>query len=190
MDTTDKRLAWITGGGTGIGRALALSLAADGWQVVVSGRRPEPLAETAAASPGRVHAWPLDVADISAVRAAVPAIEARHGPIALAVLNAGMYAAVKLDSFKAETFAEHMRVNYQGVVNCMDPLIPLMRDHGRGHLVLVASVAGYRGLPLASAYGPTKAALINLAESLKYMLERAGIRISVCNPGFVDTPLT
>src|SRR5579863_7877969 len=185
MDTTDKRLAWITGGGTGIGRALALSLAADGWQVVVSGRRPEPLAETAAASPGRVHAWPLDVADLAAVRAAVPAIEARHGPIALAVLNAGMYAGVKLDAFRAETFADHMRVNYQGVVNCMDPLIPAMRGRKHGHLVLVASVAGYRGLPLASAYGPTKAALINLAESLKYMLERAGIRISVCNPGFV-----
>ena len=70
MDTTDKRLAWITGGGTGIGRALALSLVADGWQVVVSGRRSEPLVETAAAGAGRVHAWPLDVADISAVRAA------------------------------------------------------------------------------------------------------------------------
>ena len=190
METTDKRLAWITGGGTGIGRALALSLAADGWQVVVSGRRPEPLAETAMAGAGRVHTWSLDVADISAVRAAVPSIEAAHGPIALAVLNAGMFKSVKLDSFKAETFAEHMRVNYQGVVNCMDPLIPLMLGRGRGHLVLVASVAGYRGLPLASAYGPTKAALINLAESLKYMLERAGVRISVCNPGFVDTPLT
>ena len=191
METEQKRLAWITGGGTGIGRALALSLAADGWQVVISGRRPEPLAETAATgAAGRVHAWPLDVADLAAVRAAVPAIEARHGPIALAVLNAGMYAGVKLDTFRAETFADHMRVNYQGVVNCMDPLIPVMRGRKRGHIVLVASVAGYRGLPLASAYGPTKAALINLAESMKYMLERAGIRISVCNPGFVDTPLT
>ena len=190
MGTEQNRLAWITGGGTGIGQALALSLAADGWQVVVSGRRPEPLAETAAAGKERVHAWPLDVADLAAVRQAVPAIEVRHGPIALAVLNAGMYTGIKLDTFKAETFAEHMRVNYQGVVNCMDPLIPLMRGRKRGHLVLVASVAGYRGLPLASAYGPTKAALINLAESLKSMLERAGIRISVCNPGFVDTPLT
>jgi NAD(P)-dependent dehydrogenase (short-subunit alcohol dehydrogenase family) len=190
MHSEQRGLAWITGGGTGIGRALALSLAADGWQVVVSGRRAEPLAETAAAGGGRVHAWPLDVADLPAVRAAVPAIEARHGPIALAVLNAGMFKSVKLDAFKAETFAEHMQVNYQGVVNCMDPLIPLMRGRRQGHLVLVASVAGYRGLPLASAYGPTKAALINLAESLKYMLERAGVRISVCNPGFVDTPMT
>jgi len=190
MEGEPQRLAWITGGGTGIGRALALQLVADGWQVVVSGRRVEPLAETASEAAGRIHAWPLDVTDLFAVRAAVPAIETKHGPITLAVLNAGMFKSVKLDSFKAETFAAHVAVNYQGVVNCMDPLIPLMCGRRRGHLVLVASVAGYRGLPLASAYGPTKAALINLAESLKYVLQRAGVRISVCNPGFVDTPMT
>ena len=189
METEQQRLAWITGGGTGIGRALALSLAKDGWQVVISGRRAAVLHETAAAVPG-VHAWPLDVTDVAAVRTAVPAIEARHGPIALAVLNAGLFKPVKLDSFKSETFAEHMQVNFLGVVNCMEVLIPAMRARKAGHLVLVASVAGYRGLPLASAYGPTKAALINLAESLKSMLARAGIRISVCNPGFVDTPMT
>jgi NAD(P)-dependent dehydrogenase (short-subunit alcohol dehydrogenase family) len=190
MEKQEGRLAWITGGGTGIGRALALSLAKDGWQVVVSGRRPEPLSETVAAGADRVHAWTLDVSDLAAVRRAVPAIEAKHEPIALAMLNAGMFTSVKLDNFKAETFAAHMAVNYQGVVNCMDPLITAMRARKTGHIVLVASVAGYRGLPLASAYGPTKAALINLAESLKYMLGRAGIRISVCNPGFVDTPMT
>ncbi len=183
-------LAWITGGGTGIGRALALALAADGWQVVVSGRRPEPLTETAAHAPDAIHAWPLDVTDLAAVRRAVSDIEAKHGAIALAVLNAGMYQAVKLDSFKAELMAEHMKVNYQGVVNGMDALLPAMRKRKAGHMVLVASVAGYRGLPLASGYGPTKAALINLAESLKYMFEKEGLTLSVCNPGFVETPLT
>jgi NAD(P)-dependent dehydrogenase (short-subunit alcohol dehydrogenase family) len=186
----DGRLAWITGGGTGIGRTLALKLAADGWQVVVSGRRPEPLAETAAHAPQAVHPWPLDVGDLAAVRKAVPAIEAAHGPIALAVLNAGIYRPVKLDTFKGETFAAHMQVNFLGVVNCMDALLPPMRARKSGHMVLVASVAGYRGLPLAAAYGPTKAALINLAESMKAMFERAGLTLSVCNPGFVETPLT
>lgn len=189
-DMQTRGLAWITGGGTGIGRALALRLASDGWQVVVSGRRPEPLEETATQAPGAVHPWPLDVTDVAAVRRAVTDIEAKHGPIALAVLNAGMYQAVKLDNFKAEVMAEHMKVNYQGVVNGMDALLPAMRKRKAGHMVLVASVAGYRGLPLASAYGPTKAALINLAESLKYMFEKAGLTISVCNPGFVETPLT
>ena len=190
MNETPTRLAWITGGGTGIGRALALRLASHGWNVVVSGRRPEPLAETASRATGRIHAWPLDVTDVEAVRKAVAGIEAAHGPIALAVLNAGMFEYVKLDNFKAPVFERHMRVNFLGVVNAMDALLPPMRERKRGHMVLVASVAGYRGLPLASAYGPTKAALINLAESCKSLFERAGLRISVCNPGFVATPMT
>lgn len=188
--TETQRLAWITGGGTGIGRALALRLTAHGWTVVVSGRRPEPLAETAARAPGRIHPWPLDVTELAAVKAAVAGIESAHGPIMLAVLNAGMYQAVKLDNFQAAVFDAHMRVNYLGVVNAMDALLPPMRARRSGHMVLVASVAGYRGLPLASAYGPTKAALINLAESCKSLFERAGLKISVCNPGFVDTPMT
>jgi NAD(P)-dependent dehydrogenase (short-subunit alcohol dehydrogenase family) len=185
-----RGLAWITGGGTGIGRALAVRLAADGWQVVVSGRRVEPLTETSTQAPEAIHAWPLDVTDLAAVRRAVTEIEARHGPITLAVLNAGIYAPVKLDTFKGETFAAHMQVNFLGAVNGIDSLLPAMRKRKSGHVVLVASVAGYRGLPLASAYGPTKAALINLAESLKYMFEKEGLTISVCNPGFVETPLT
>lgn len=186
----EQRLAWITGGGTGIGRALALRLVRAGWQVVVSGRRLTPLEETAAMAPGSLHAWPLDVTDTGAVRQAVQHIEARHGPIELAVLNAGMYEAIKRDNFRAETFAAHMQVNYLGAVNAIDALLPGLRARRRGHIVLVASVAGYRGLPLAAAYGPTKAALINLAESLRFLLKRDGIVISVCNPGFVETPLT
>lgn len=190
MDARDDRLAWITGGGTGIGRALALRLAADGWRVVVSGRRPEPLAETAAHAPGRIHALTLDVSDADATARAVAAIEAEYGPVALAVLNAGMFEAVKLDSFTPEVFARHMQVNYLGVVNGMAALLPGMRTRKAGHMVLVASVAGYRGLPLAAAYGPTKAALISLAESLRTSFASAGITLSVCNPGFVDTPMT
>ena len=190
MTEDGENLAWITGGGTGIGRALALRLTAHGWTVVVSGRRLELLQETAARAPGRIHAWPLDVTDVAAVKAAVAGIESAHGPIMLAVLNAGLYQAVKLDNFQANVFEAHMRVNYLGVVNAMDALLPPMRARKSGHMVLVASVAGYRGLPLASAYGPTKAALINLAESCKSLFERAGLKISVCNPGFVETPMT
>lgn len=190
METVPKGLAWITGGGTGIGHALARRLAVHGWKVVISGRRHGPLQAAASEFPDAIFPWPLDVADLAAVRLAVAGIEARHGPIALAVLNAGMYQPVKLDTFKGETFAAHMQVNFLGAVNGMDALLPYMRKRKSGHVVLVASVAGYRGLPLASAYGPTKAALINLAESCRSMFAREGLTISVCNPGFVETPLT
>jgi NAD(P)-dependent dehydrogenase (short-subunit alcohol dehydrogenase family) len=187
--------AWITGGGTGIGRALALLMARRGWRVVISGRRLEPLQETVAAAdpawPGRLYPLACDVTDLAALRAAWPAIERLvGGEVDLAVLNAGTYAPVKVEQFDPAVFAEHMQVNYQGVVNGLSLALPPMLTRGRGQVALVASVAGFRGLPRAAAYGPTKAALINLAESLRFDLEPRGITVSLVNPGFVRTPLT
>ncbi|HET7395238.1 MAG TPA: SDR family NAD(P)-dependent oxidoreductase [Gammaproteobacteria bacterium] len=183
-------VAWITGGGTGIGRALALRLAAAGWTVAISGRRSGPLAETASSNPDRLRPYPLDVADLQAMRNTAARIEAELGPLTLVVLNAGIGQFLKLSEFNAEISAKHMQVNYLGVVNGLDAILPGFRQRHAGHIVVVASVAGYRGVPRAAAYGPTKAALINLVEALRFELERAGIRISVCNPGFIDTPMT
>ena len=190
MNTAAQRVAWITGGGSGIGRALALRLARDGWNVAVSGRRREMLEETARLAGGQVHAFPLDVTDLAAVHQAVTRIEQQLGPIQLAVLNAGLGRFLKLDELQAEILAEHMRVNYLGAVNGIDALLPAMRARHAGHIVITASLAGYRGLPGGAAYAPTKAALISLAESLRFSLEPQGIRISVCNPGFVKTAMT
>lgn len=183
------RVVWITGGGTGIGRALALRMAAHGWHVAVSGRRPDVLDELAAAS-DRIHAFPLDVADAGANRATVAAVEAALGPIDLAVLNAGQYRPFRASEFDPAVFEEMTRVNYLGVVNGIGAVLPGMRERGTGHVALVSSVAGYNGLPLGAPYGATKAALINLAESLRFDFRRMGLRISIINPGFVRTPLT
>jgi NAD(P)-dependent dehydrogenase (short-subunit alcohol dehydrogenase family) len=190
MQQPASRVAWITGGGTGIGRNLALRLAATGWTVAISGRRPGPLAETVDLDPARLHAYPLDVADLQAVRTTAARIEAELGSLTLVVLNAGIGQFVKLDEFDAEISARHMQINYLGTVNGIDAILPGFLQRRTGHIVIVASVAGYRGVPRAAAYGPTKAALINLAESLRFELERKGISISVCTPGFVDTPMT
>lgn len=183
--------AWITGGGTGIGRALALRLAANGWTVAISGRRGAVLDEVVAlAERGAVHAFPLDVTDLEANHATVVAIETTLGPIDLAVLNAGLFAPFRAKEFSSEPFETTNRVNFMGVVYGIDAVLPTMRERGRGHLALMASVAGYRGLPLGAPYGATKAALINLAESLRFDFERMGLKVSVINPGFVETPLT
>lgn len=190
MNTTAQRVAWITGGGSGIGRALALRLARAGWTVAISGRRREALEETAARAPQHIHGFPLDVTDLEAMRQSAARIEAELGPIELAVFSAGIGHFLKLDQLRAEAFAEHMRTNYFGVVNGLDAVLPAFRRRRAGHIVILASLAGYRGLPQGAAYAPTKAALINLAESLRFPLERAGIAISVCNPGFIDTPMT
>lgn len=190
MTTTQNRLAWITGGGSGIGQALTLRLVREGWTVAVSGRRSEILQETARLAGASVRTYPLDVTDLDAVRQTVTRIEREIGPIQLAVLNAGLGRFLKLDELHAEIFAEHVRVNYLGTVNGIDAVLPAFRKRRAGHIVITASLAGYRGLPGGAAYAPTKAALISLAESLRFSLEPEGIRISVCNPGFVRTPMT
>ncbi len=181
---------WITGGGSGIGRALARSFAGDGHAVAISGRRIGPLAETAVFDSKTIHCHPLDVTDCAAVDKAIEAIEARQGPIDLAVLNAGSYQPVWVSDFDRSAFRGMVETNLLGVANALGPLLARMRARRAGTIVIMASVAGYSGLPGAAAYGATKAALINMAEALYPDARRFGIRIAVVNPGFVETPLT
>ena len=185
-----RPLTWITGASSGIGRALAIHLANAGERVALSARNAEELAATAQMSADRMRIFPLDVTDRKATAATVAAIERWLGPIDRAVLNAGTHTPMSLEDFSADTARRLMEVNYMGVVHGLEALLPRMRARGRGHVAVVASVAGYRGLPTAAAYGPTKAALINLCESLKPDCDRAGIRLQLVCPGFVDTPLT
>lgn len=185
-DTLPWKVAWVTGASTGIGREIALQLAARGVRVAASARSGGKLAQMGEG----ILAVPLDVTDRAACAAAVERIESELGPIDLAVLGAGTYAPVAIDDLDAERFASMMTTNYMGVVNCAAALAPRMMARGIGHLSWIASVAGYMGLPKAAAYGPTKAALINLAESLHPEMKRRGVAISVINPGFVETPLT
>ena len=186
-----SRAIWITGASSGIGRELALQLARRGDSVAVSARRADELRKLAAeAGPGRVLPYPVDVGDAAAMARAADEIEAALGPLSLAVFNAGTHAPVEIERFSAAPFRHLMEINYMGAVNGLAAVVPRFVARRAGHVAVVSSVAGYRGLPSASAYGPTKAALINLCESLKPDLDRYGVRISLINPGFVRTPLT
>lgn len=188
-----QRIAWITGGGTGIGRELALALARRGWQVAISGRRPEPLAGTVAAlgvAPGAIHAFPADVTDAAALAATCAAIEAALGPLDLVVANAAAWQAMSVRRFDLAAAQQQVAVNLGGLFNTLAPVLPRFIARGRGKLALMASVAGYFGMPKSGAYGATKAATINLAESLRHELAPHGIVVQVICPGFVDTPLT
>jgi len=183
------KVAWVTGASSGIGRELASLLDARAGKVVVSARSAEKLDELAANSRA-VKPYPLDVTDETAVSACVDSIEHDLGPIDLAVLSAGTWAILDQGEIDIAAMRRGIEVNYMGVVNALAAVVPRMRERGSGHIAIVASVAGYRGLPRAGAYGPTKAALINLAETLKSELEPFGITVSLVNPGFVDTPMT
>lgn len=181
--------AWITGASAGIGRATALALADKGWTVWVTARSEEKLAELAAERPGLIRPLPCDVTDRAAMAAAVGTIEA-EAPLALAILNAGLYIPMRAQEFDAGDAAKTFDVNLNGVANGLDPILKSMIARRDGHVAVTASVAGYRGLPRAAAYAATKAALINMAECLAYDLIDLDVRISVICPGFVKTEAT
>ncbi|MEW5964685.1 MAG: SDR family NAD(P)-dependent oxidoreductase [Pseudomonadota bacterium] len=183
------RTAWITGASSGIGRQVAIDLARAGVHVAASARSADKLSELAATEAG-ITAYPLDVTDLAAVRAVAARIAAELGSIDLALLNAGVWHPMGASDLDVERIAQSMAVNFQGIVNALDPLVPMMSTRGSGHLALVGSVAGYRGLPRAVAYAPSKAAVIALAETLYPDLARKGVGVSLINPGFVDTPMT
>lgn len=183
------RVVWITGASTGIGAEVARQLAAQGVVVASSARDADKLQALAREHAG-IKPYPLDVTDAAAVAATFAQIEKDLGPIDLVIAGAGTYAPVSLEHFSPAPFRQMYEVNYLGVINVLTALLPVFRARRKGHVSWIASVAGYSGLPKAAAYGPTKAALINLAESLKPELEREGVAVSVINPGFVKTPLT
>ena len=179
---------WLVGASTGIGRALAEQLHALGATVIVSARKMDALQAFADQHPGSI-ALPLDVSDGPAVKAAAEAAMAA-GPLDLVCYCAGHYHAMRATAIDLPDLLRHHEVNTVGALHVLAAITPAMVARGQGHISLVSSVAGFRGLPQSLAYGPTKAALINLAETLYLDLQPRGLGVSVINPGFVETPLT
>lgn len=187
------RIVWLIGASSGIGEALAHSLHAAGARVIVSARQADLLQQFAAQHPGSL-AMPLDVLDAQALRLAAKTIVSSHGRIDITVYCAGYYQAMRAQQFSLAQAKRHIEVNYIGALNMLDALLPQMHLQAHqgcgGHISLVSSVAGFRGLPKSLAYGPSKAALSHLAEALYLDLQPDGIGVSVIHPGFVETPLT
>jgi NAD(P)-dependent dehydrogenase (short-subunit alcohol dehydrogenase family) len=187
------RVCWLVGASTGIGRATAEHLHDAGATVVASARNVAAL-EAFARDRLRAEALPLDATDLAAVHDAAQSIVARHGRIDLVMYCAGHYKPQRATAFDLDEMLKHQRINVTGAYHLLDAVLPpLLRQAAAGqpaHVSLVASVAGYRGLPKALAYGPTKAALINLAQVLYLDLQPQGVGVSIINPGFVETPLT
>ena len=187
------RTVWLIGASTGIGRATAEKLHAAGARVVVSARNKDKLDEFVAQHP-RAEAIALDATDRTAMQAAAAHIVNAHGAIDLAGYFAGTYTAMRATEFDLEVALRHQQVNVTGALYLLDAVLPqLLKQAAAGkpaHVSLVSSVAGFRGLPQSLAYGPTKAFLINLAETLYLDLSPNGVGVSLICPGFVETPLT
>jgi NAD(P)-dependent dehydrogenase (short-subunit alcohol dehydrogenase family) len=179
---------WVIGASYGIGAALARRLINEGARVAMSARSRDLLGAIAEGTDAIVAT--LDVTDPATVRAAAKSILAIWGGIDLVLIVAGTHMEMHAESFDIGRAKRLFDVNVMGVLHCLDATLPTLLTQGRGAVAIVSSVAGYRGLPKALIYGPTKAALINLAESLYLDLAPRGIGVHLVNPGFVDTPLT
>jgi NAD(P)-dependent dehydrogenase (short-subunit alcohol dehydrogenase family) len=183
------QVVWLVGASTGIGRALAEQMHALGAQVIVSARNAASLAEFEQRFPGSVS-LPLDATDRACMQGAMQRILALYGHLDLAMYCAGHYKAMRGDAFDLDEMLKHQNINVVGALHLLDVALPIFTQQCHGHLSLVSSVAGFRGLPQGLAYGPTKAALINLAETLYLDMHPLGVGVSLVNPGFVETPLT
>ncbi len=192
IDDWTGRRVWIVGASSGIGRATAALLHARGAQVVVSARGQSALDTFTQAYPGS-RAVALDSTDAHSVQTAARAL-LEAGPLHLVCYCAGYYESQNASNFDLAAMLRHDEVNYRGALNLLAAVLPALLGGGASgapaHISLVSSVAGFCGLPRGLAYGPTKAALTNLAEGLYLDLHAKGVGVSVVHPGFVDTPLT
>jgi NAD(P)-dependent dehydrogenase (short-subunit alcohol dehydrogenase family) len=179
---------WLVGASTGIGRAAASALHARGARVIVSARQASALNDFVAQHPG-AQALPLDSTDRAAVAVAAQGLLA-DGPLDMVVYCAGVYQPMRATDFQLDVMLQHDQVNYVGALYVLDALLPAMLARQQGHISLISSVAGFRGLPRSLAYGPTKAALTHLAETLYLDVHELGMGVSAIHPGFVQTPLT
>ncbi|RIJ78103.1 SDR family NAD(P)-dependent oxidoreductase [Nakamurella silvestris] len=186
VQLTNSRV-WIIGASSGIGAALAQELLSRGAKVAISARRAELLEQVSA---GRMTTVPVDVVDADSVVAAAQEVREALGGLDIAVLCAGTWEQITLAELDPESFARHLEVNVMGAVHGVAAVLPGMTAQGSGVIAIVASVAGYRGIPGSMAYGASKAAQINFAEAIRPEARRRGIRVVTVNPGFVRTPMT
>jgi short-subunit dehydrogenase len=180
--------AWVTGASSGIGAALVVELARRGWRVAATARSEQALETLATESNGAIVAIAADVSDRAQMQAAAARIRETFGPIGLFIANAGIYLPVDGRKPDAADYRRTFDVNVMGAVHGLEAVLPDMVARGEGHVHIVSSATGFGGMPTASAYGASKAALINMAACLKLELERTGVGVSLSTPGFVETP--
>jgi short-subunit dehydrogenase len=179
---------WITGASSGIGKALAEKFAREGWQVAISARSKDKL-EQIAQDPN-IFAFPLDVTNKDQCANVFQDIIAKFNTIDLCVFCSGTYDPNKEKEINLEQIKFVMDVNYFGVLNCVKAVEQYFKEKKNGHISIVSSIAGYRGLPNSSGYGPSKAALSNFTESIYFDFKKYNVKISLVSPGFIKTPLT
>ena len=187
MSENQKKI-WITGASSGIGKAVAEKFAAEGWKVAVSARRKELLQDMARDQ--NISSFPLDVTDRSQINNVFQNILKEFGNIDVCLFSSGTYEPKDEQNIDPDKIKNVINVNFLGVIDCVKTVEEYFKNKKTGHISIVSSIAGYRGLPNSSGYGPSKAALTNFCESIYFDFKKFGVRVSVISPGFIKTPLT
>ena len=185
----DKKVIWITGASTGIGKALALKFAKNDWIVAASARRENLLNELNEEN-SNIHPFPLDVTDIDQCRNVFENILQKFKNIEICVFSTGIHDPKSEKKFNLDKIRKIMEVNYFGVMNSINSIYEYYNSKESGQISIVSSVAGYRGLPAAGAYCASKSALTSFTESLYFEMKRKNVRVSLISPGFIKTPMT
>jgi short-subunit dehydrogenase len=185
----NKKTIWITGGSTGIGKALAIKFSNEGWNVAISARREELLNELSNQDEN-ISAFPLDVTDKIKCKEVFDQIINKYTNIDICFFSTGTWNPKKEKDIDVEQIEEVFKVNFFGTVNSIKVVEQFFKDKKSGIITIVSSIAGYRGLPNSTGYGPSKSALNNLAESLYFDFKRFNVRVCLVSPGFIKTPMT
>lgn len=186
---TEKKIIWITGASSGIGKALAIKFAEKGWIVAASARR-ENLLEDLNKFNSNIYSFPLDVTEIENCKLVANKIIEKFGGIDICVFGTGMHDPKSEKRFNLNKIREIMEVNYFGTMNSINSIYEYFSEKKNGQISIISSVAGYRGLPAAGAYCASKAALTSYAESLNFDMKMKNVRVSLISPGFIKTPMT
>lgn len=187
MELKDKNI-WVVGGTHGIGEALVAQLATQN-SVIVSGRSADSLHALENTNPN-IKGLTLDVSNASSLQVALTEVKQTFGTIDMVIYGAGIYERGPFGTLKTDTLRAMIEVNLTAAVALVNDLVPILQKQNKGSIVLFGSVAGYSGLPNASAYGISKAGMLHMAEILKQDLKNTPIGIHVISPGFVNTRLT
>ena len=186
---TEKKIIWITGASSGIGKALAIKFAEKGWTVAASARRENLLEDLKKFNPN-IYSFPLDVTEIENCKLIANKIIEKFGGIDICVFGTGMHDPKSEKRFNLNKIREIMEVNYFGTMNSINSIYEYFSEKKNGQISIISSVAGYRGLPAAGAYCASKAALTSYAESLNFDMRMKNVKVSLISPGFIKTPMT
>jgi short-subunit dehydrogenase len=185
----EKKVIWITGASSGIGKAVAIKFAENGWTVAVSARRQNLLNELKQINQN-IYPFPLDVTDIEKCKLVASNIINQFKNIDICLFGTGMHDPKSEKKFNLNKIREIMEVNYFGTMNTINSIYDYFSEKKNGQISIISSVAGYRGLPAAGAYCASKAALTSFAESLNFDMQMKNVRVSLISPGFIKTPMT